>query len=287
VHIAGAMRALFLLLLTVVPGRATTLATVGDSFADSFYYGLRARPDLLKQNEIDLIRWSRPSIGLSRNDQFDYAGWLRDSEDLGTADYCVVQVGTNDAQSIPDGPGKWVFFPTQAWQNAYVERVQKATEALRNHRCRRVIWALQPGFEKSKFLSKNRELINKLQSAGVGNDAVVVDTAAESGDYGRDGIHFSGPYALKLADATLRIVITWRERVPESCFACHIRIAASSQLSGADMGILRMRETEVLRPASALVIESAARSVTPPRVVVKAAQKVARRAGPRRRRHHA
>ena len=44
---------------------AVSLATIGDSFADSIYFGLRARPALLKQNGIELIRWSRPSIGLN------------------------------------------------------------------------------------------------------------------------------------------------------------------------------------------------------------------------------
>jgi len=33
----------------------------GDSFADSLYYAMRARPDLLRSNDVQLRRWSRPS----------------------------------------------------------------------------------------------------------------------------------------------------------------------------------------------------------------------------------
>jgi hypothetical protein len=259
-------------------GAATTLATVGDSFADTFYFGLRARPDLLKQNDIELVRWSRPMIGLVRTDQFDYAGWLRETE-LGTADYCMVQVGTNDMQSIPDGAAKWVMFPGEAWKAVYRERVRALTEMLRERRCRRVIWVLQPGFEKSKFLGKNRGLINELQAAGVDGTGLVFEVAADSGDYGRDGIHFTGPFALKLADATLRMVSGWRERAPESCFACHGSLPAS-QLPIAEMAGLRLRGGS-LGPA-ATVLAVAARSVAPPKPVV---VKVARRSVRRTRRH--
>src|SRR5215471_12649952 len=149
---------------------ATTVATVGDSFADSFFWGLRARPNLLKQNDIQLVRWSRPTIGLSRTDQFDYTGWLQSSADLGTADFCIVQVGTNDMQSLSAGPGKWIKFPSDPWKDAYAARVRGIVTTLRANRCRRIIWALQPGFERHRFLSRYQELINQLQLSGVGND---------------------------------------------------------------------------------------------------------------------
>jgi hypothetical protein len=284
--VAGVNLVLCLFVLAVC-GRATTLATVGDSFADSFYFGLRARPELLKKSGIELIRWSRPSVGLARSDQFDYVGWLQDTADLGTADYCVVELGTNDMQSIAVGAGKWLLFPTGAWQNAYTGRVQKVTETLRNKRCRHVIWVLQPGFEKSRFLAKNRDLINRLQLAGGGSGGIAVEVAAVASDYGRDGIHFNGPFALKLADAILRIMTAWRDRVPESCFACHTRISAEPQLAAAD-GALRIRAGEWLGATQVQVGEGIAKSVVPPRVVAgKSPQRAARKVPVRRRRHHA
>jgi len=255
-------------------GAATTVATVGDSFADTFYFGLRARPDLLKKNDVELVRWSRPMVGLVRSDQFDYAGWLREAE-LGVADFCLVQVGTNDMQSIPDGPARWVMFPGEAWKAAYRERVRTMVEMLRERRCRRVIWVLQPGFEKNRFLGKNQGLINELQVAAVGGAGVVLEVEAKDGDYGRDGVHFTGRFALKLADATLRMVSAWRTRVAESCFVCHGSLPAS-RLPLEEMAGLRLHGGS-LGPAAALPVV-AARSVAPPKpVVVKVSRRVVRR----------
>jgi hypothetical protein len=265
---------------------STTLATVGDSFADSFYFGLRSRPDLLKQNDIELIRWSRPAIGLVRSNQLDDTAWLRDSGDLGTADYCVVQVGTNDMQSIPDGTGKWILFPGDAWKSASSGRVQAIAEMLRSRRCRRVIWVLQPGFEKSSFLSRNRDLISQLQAAGLGSGTVLLDVAAQTGDYGRDGIRFSGVFTLTLADPTLRIVTAWRDHIPESCFACRLSIPAAPHLPTADLTALRIRPEVMLGPPEAWLADGAPRSVVPPPLVARAAAKrVARRVPLHRRRH--
>jgi hypothetical protein len=46
----------------------TTVATVGDSFADAIYLAMKARPDLLKKHDIKLVRWSGTLIELSFRD---------------------------------------------------------------------------------------------------------------------------------------------------------------------------------------------------------------------------
>src|ERR1035438_570533 len=106
---------------------ATTVATVGDSFADAFYMGMRSQPNLLKKHDIQIVRWSRPIIGLTRADFFDYPTWLRDNAKLGTVDVCVVQIGTNDVQSI-QWDGKWVKFASDRWNSVYAERVRAVEE---------------------------------------------------------------------------------------------------------------------------------------------------------------
>src|SRR6266487_3730507 len=83
----------------------TTVATIGDSFADAIYLAMKARPDLLKKHDIKIVRWSRPIIGLARTDYFDYSGWLSESGKL--ADVCVIQIGSNDMQSLHDD-GKYL-----------------------------------------------------------------------------------------------------------------------------------------------------------------------------------
>src|SRR5262245_3965091 len=95
---------------------ATTLATVGDSFADGIYFSLLAQPKLLAKYDIRPVRWSRPSIGLTRSDLFDYVAWLRDAPDLGQADYCAVQIGANDMQPIPTATGNRAAVETPEWR---------------------------------------------------------------------------------------------------------------------------------------------------------------------------
>jgi hypothetical protein len=47
------------------------VATVGDSFADALYLAMKVRPDLLKQHDITLVRWS------PRQDRLHAPGFVR------------------------------------------------------------------------------------------------------------------------------------------------------------------------------------------------------------------
>src|SRR5579863_692256 len=123
-HFPGKLRGFYLFVAAASLARGVTVATVGDSLADAVYLGMKLQPDLLKKNEIHLTRWSRAKIGLTRTDYFDYTSWLRDNDELGSADICVVQLGANDLQSIHIGKNKWVFVGTQIWQRMYQERVK-------------------------------------------------------------------------------------------------------------------------------------------------------------------
>src|SRR5713101_420723 len=139
----------------------TTVATIGDSFADAIYLAMKARPDLLKKHDIKLVRWSRPIIGLARTDYFDYSGWLSESEKL--ADVCVIQIGSNDMQSLHDG-GKYLAFGTDQWKEVYRSRVKDMAGILADRRCKQIIWILQPGFERLQRMAEKHQVINVLQS---------------------------------------------------------------------------------------------------------------------------
>ena len=245
---------------------ATSVATVGDRFADAISYGMRSRPDLLRQNNIQLVRWRRPAIGLTRIDQFDYPVWLQQSADLGTADFCVVQIGANDRQSFPAGPGKWVLFPTETWQVQYRGRVQTILQTLHTSRCRRVIWVLQPGFENSKFLARYQQMMNALQVSGSGWDGTLFfEIDARPADYGPDHIHFTGPFTLKLADSIFRVVAEWTEHVPASCFGCHTTIHMKPPMQPSDLLPLRVHTGSAIRESVTLLAHGVApRSFVPP-----------------------
>jgi hypothetical protein len=217
----------FLVIMAATPARAAvTVATVGDSLADAVYLGMKLQPDLLKKSQIHLVRWSRAKIGLTRTDYFDYTEWLRVSNDLGSADFCVVQLGANDLQSINIGKNKWVFVGTQTWQRMYQERVKALVDTLRVERCKSVIWLLQPAYEKNKFLRQYHGMINAVQFAGSNSGvAAAFELATTENDYGPDGIHFNKQFCFALAKAVINLFAQgadWGQASKSGeCATCH------------------------------------------------------------------
>jgi lysophospholipase L1-like esterase len=214
-----------------------TVATVGDSLADAVYLGMKLQPDLLKKNEIHLVRWSRAKIGLTRTDYFDYATWLRDNKDLGHADFCVVQMGANDLQSINIGKNKWVMVGSQRWQQMYQDRVRAFVEMLRAEHCGNVIWLLQPAYEKNKFLRQYHGMINAVQFAGSNSGvAAAFELATTDADYNADGVHFNKPFCFALSKAVINLFAPWKTAAAGGCQTCHsapgttIRSAQSAPL---------------------------------------------------------
>ena len=201
---------------------AMTVATVGDSLADAIYLGIKLQPQLLKSQDIRLTRWSRARIGLTRIDLFDYTAWLRDNNDLGAVDFCVVELGANDLQSIATGKLKWAFLGTQEWQRIYAGRVETMVSTLKTQRCKEVVWILQPAYERNKFLNGHHALINSTQLLGLkSGSAAAFEIVTDQNDYQRDGIHFNGPFALKLARAVVNLVESWKTFTTTGCAACH------------------------------------------------------------------
>jgi hypothetical protein len=224
--------AYFLLIAFLVTGAASparaavTVATVGDSLADAVYLGMKLQPDLLKKNQIHLVRWSRAKIGLTRTDYFDYTEWLRVNNDLGSADFCVVQLGANDLQSINIGKNKWVFVGTQTWQRMYQGRVKALVDTLKVQRCKNVIWLLQPAYQNNKFLRQYHGMINAVQFAGSNSGvAAAFELATTENDYSADGVHFNKPFCFALAKAVIDLFAPgsdWGRAVQSSeCATCH------------------------------------------------------------------
>jgi hypothetical protein len=219
-----------LLLLATIPVMSQTfvVATVGDSFADSLYNSLRARPDWIERDHLKLLRWSRPIVGLTRTDVFDYAKWLRETRELGFADVCFVEIGANDMQSISINH-QWISYGSPEWKKTYAERTLQMAQTLIAQRCGRVLWVLQPGFEKRGELSCHRELINELQRETLRLDRtglIEIVTSAEA--YGSDQTHFNREFLLQLGAPLLQMVDTTRQFVRRQCNACHTSIGLVS-----------------------------------------------------------
>jgi hypothetical protein len=220
-------RAVSLLILAALEVHATSIATVGDSLADAIYLGLKLQPDLLRKNGIELTRWSRPSIGLTRVDYFDYTSWLRDTAGLGSVDYCVVEMGANDLQSIAiaeknQDSKRWIRVGTDDWQRAYTDRVQAFVRTLKPLRCANVVWLLQPPYQKNKFLSQYHGMINAVQFAGSASGAAVYEIDAGADDYSPDGVHFNKDFCFKLGRAVVNLFASSRPPAAgTNCASCH------------------------------------------------------------------
>jgi hypothetical protein len=210
---------------------AVTVATVGDSLADAVYLGMKLQPDLLKKNQIHLVRWSRAKIGLTRTDYFDYTEWLREANDLGSADFCVVQMGANDLQSINIGKNKWVMVGSDRWQQMYQARVKVLVDTLKVQRCKSVIWLLQPAYEKNKFLRQYHGMINAVQFKGSnGGVAAAFELATSENDYSADGVHFNKPFCFAVAKAVIELFAPGKPFASGGCTSCHS--ASSLSLGG-------------------------------------------------------
>ncbi|HLW76640.1 MAG TPA: hypothetical protein VKS01_06630 [Bryobacteraceae bacterium] len=224
---------------------AITVATVGDSLADAVYLGMKLQPDLLKKSDIKLMRWSRAKIGLTRTDYFDYTAWIRDAEDLGSADFCVVEMGANDLQSINIGKNKWVMVGSERWQQMYRERVKAFVNTLRDPqkgmaRCKSVIWLLQPAYEKNKFLSQYHGMINAMQFAGSNAGvAAAFELMTTANDYQADGVHFNKPFCFALSKAVIHLFAPMKGAASNGCTTCHTQGAFPLTAQSAPLALRR------------------------------------------------
>ena len=218
----------FLLTSSVAYAQPFTVATVGDSFADSLYNSMRSRPDLIHQHDVQLLRWSRPIVGLTRADFFDYPAWLHDSPDLGKADLCFVEIGANDMQSMPAAPQQWIAYGSPAWRDAYAGLTLGLARTLAHQRCGQVLWVLQPGFERRDALACHRELINEVQREAVRLDHTrILEFVTDDAAYLKDRTHFNRAYLLQLGPAMFQLVDTARQLAHGNCLTCHRNLDAS------------------------------------------------------------
>lgn len=219
---------LFLLTTFPILSQNFVVATIGDSLADSLYNSLRARPDWIARDHLKLLRWSRPVVGLTRTDVFDYAKWLRETRDLGFADTCFVEIGANDMQSIRV-ENQWIAYGSPEWKKLYSERTLDMARTLIAQRCGRVLWVLQPGFEKRSELACHRELINELQRQALRLDRTgLVEIVTSTDAYGPDETHFNREFLLKLGAPLLQMVDTTRQFIRNKCDSCHTSVGLVS-----------------------------------------------------------
>jgi hypothetical protein len=188
-------------------GRAMTIGVFGDSLADGLWQGLYRH--LRKADAMEVVRFSKPSTGLTRYDYIDVQAQTESQLAERHVDIAVVLFGTNDEQGILED-GKVYGFGTPAWRAAYGARID-ALVALFRGQGAAVYWVGLPKMEGAVFDTKagvlNDLLRERSVALGVPFIATVPATVDEHGGYdaylatpgqahrqlmrARDGIHMT------------------------------------------------------------------------------------------------
>lgn len=101
-------------------GDGLTIGVFGDSMADGLWAGLYRQ--FRDEPGIRVVRFSRPSTGLSRYDYVNVETQTVTQLAGQKVDIAVFMIGTNDRQGI-QGDGKALAFASADWRMAYANRV--------------------------------------------------------------------------------------------------------------------------------------------------------------------
>jgi hypothetical protein len=101
---------------------------------------------------------------------------------------------------------------TGEWQRLYALRLEDMVATLKTQRCQEVVWLLQPAYQANKFLNQHHDMMNTVQLLGAKSSSIrAFEITANQGDYQKDGVHFNGPFALKLGQAVVRLAESWSQ----------------------------------------------------------------------------
>ena len=196
-------------------GKVLTIGVFGDSMGDGLWQGLYRH--LHQAGQVDVVRFSRASTGLTRYDYVDIQAQTTTQLAQRHVDIAVVMFGTNDEQGIIDH-GKVYAFNTPAWQAAYGARIDALVALLRGQGAA-VYWVGLPKMEKAGFDQRagilNALLESRARALGVPFIPTVPASVDETGQYdaylrvagqahpqlmrARDGIHMTPAGYLRIA----------------------------------------------------------------------------------------
>jgi uncharacterized protein len=178
---------------TAVVPVTTFIHVVGDSLSELLAQGLKE--SLAQKPDIGVIRNTRSSSGLVRDDYHDWPKVLRDllggSEKI---DLLVMMIGSNDRQSLRDEAGVHEF-RSDAWQNIYNKRIDDITAIAREKRVP-IVWVGMPVMQSQRLSADLLYLNGLFKERAARNGAGYVDTwegfVNDQGQYASSGPDVNG-----------------------------------------------------------------------------------------------
>lgn len=140
-------------------GGGLTIGVFGDSMADGLWTGLYRQ--LRDVEGVKVVRFSRPSTGLSRYDYLNVDAQTVAQLAGQRVDIAVFMIGANDRQGI-QGEGKALAFASPDWRAAYSGRVDALVAHARNSGAA-VYWLGLPRM-RSPGAESGAELVNGIFS---------------------------------------------------------------------------------------------------------------------------
>lgn len=194
-------------------GQRYRLYVLGDSFASELADGLKWA--FRQQEEVRVIKHTRPATGLVRDDTYDWFQSVRDMLNEEKADIVIVALGGNDRQDIRiDGRRLERFSP--AWRSEYLRRIERFTALLRKSNAA-VYWVGLPLVRSKRMSNDYRQFNSYYRDIATSQEMKFINIEqlfrSKSGQYtaygkglgdrtrrlrDRDGIHFTVVGAKKL-----------------------------------------------------------------------------------------
>lgn len=167
------------------------IQTYGDLFADGLLTGLVE--SFTGDSRVDLVRKSRPIVGLTRN-EFDDE--MRNEESVrDPLHVAVVMVGLNDRIPLRGANGQRVLVGSAEWRNEYGRRVERLIRALKR-RGAAVYWVGLPVMRRNDVNDDAQTMNDVVRQKTYLNGVKYIDTQAhfadEAGNFSQYGPDITG-----------------------------------------------------------------------------------------------
>lgn len=129
---------------------------MGDSFINGGV-GVELERALLRCQELEVWRVSKPSTGLSRPDYFDWNQYAGELIGKYNPNIVFAMYGANDAQGLPMPEHKDIYYGTPAWDQEYGKRTREFMSNFANKNIK-VYWLGNPIARESLYRQKMEKL---------------------------------------------------------------------------------------------------------------------------------